>query len=55
MGGIEDGIPHFFIAFSDIFELLKNFKIVSIRHTNDCFYAGKEQNSRHYFILAKLR
>lgn len=53
IGGIEDGIPHFFVELDDIFELFKNFEIKNIRHTDDCYFSGKKQNSKHYFILAK--
>lgn len=34
---------------------IPNFYIEKIRHTDDCYYADRRQNSKHYFILAKLK
>ena len=34
--------------------LKKDFKIEKIRHVDECYFDGKKQNSKHYFILAKL-
>jgi ubiquinone/menaquinone biosynthesis C-methylase UbiE len=51
--GPEKGIPHFYVTLQDILKLFSNFRIERIRHTDDCYFAGKEQNSKHYFILAK--
>jgi len=51
--GPEKGIPHFYVTLQDIIKLFSNFEIESIRHTDDCYFEGKEQNSKHYFILAK--
>lgn len=51
--GPEKGIPHFYVSLSDILTLFEDFEIEKIRHTDDCYFAGKEQNSKHYFILAK--
>ena len=51
--GPEKGIPHFYVALDDILYLFKNFKIENIRHTDDCYFNGQKQNSKHYFILAR--
>lgn len=51
--GPEKGIPHFYVTLNDILRLLDDFEIKRIRHTDDCYFDGKEQNSKHYFILAK--
>lgn len=53
--GPEKGIPHFYVTLDDILELFHAFEIERIRHTDDCFFGGKKQNSKHYFITAKLR
>jgi len=52
--GPEKGIPHFYVEINDILELFSNFEIITIRHVDDCYFAGKQQNSKHYFITAKL-
>ena len=51
--GPEEGIPHFYVTLEDTIRLLKEFEIEKIRHTDDCYFAGAKQNSKHYFILAK--
>lgn len=53
--GPENGIPHFYVTLEDILNLFGEFEIERIRHTDDCFFAGKKQNSKHYFVLAKLK
>ncbi len=53
--GPENGIPHFYVTLDDIISLFHNFEIDRIRHTDDCYFEGKKQNSKHYFIIAKLR
>lgn len=51
--GPEKGIPHFYVTLDDILQLFKDFEIESIRHTDDCYFNGQKQNSKHYFILAR--
>lgn len=51
--GPEKGIPHFYVTLSDVFTLFTDFDIQWIRHTDDCYFAGREQNSKHFFILAR--
>lgn len=51
--GPEKGISHFYVTLNDILRLLADFDIERIRHTDDCYFDGKEQNSKHYFILAR--
>lgn len=53
--GPENGIPHFYVTLNDILCLFKNFNIVHIRHTDDCYFSGKKQNSKHYYVTANLR
>lgn len=53
--GPEKGIPHFFVTLDDIIDLLADYNIDRIRHTDDCYLSGKKQNSKHYFISASLR
>lgn len=51
--GPEKGIPHFYVTLADVLTLMGEFQIETIRHIDDCYFDGKEQNSKHYFILAK--
>lgn len=51
--GPEYGIPHFYVNMDDIESLFAGFELQSVRHTDDCFWNGKRQNSKHYFILAR--
>ncbi len=53
--GPEKGIPHFYVTLDDIISMINNYEIERIRHTDDCYFAGRKQNSKHYFILASLR
>lgn len=52
--GPEKGIPHFYAELDDILDLFKDIQIIGIRHTDDCFFDEKKQNSKHYFVLGKL-
>lgn len=52
--GPEQGLPHFYVTLDDIFPLLGPLEPLYIRHTDDCYVAGARQNSKHYFILARL-
>jgi len=51
--GPEKGIPHFYVNLDDILSLLSKFTIESIRHIDDCYFSGRKQNSKHYFITAR--
>lgn len=53
--GPEKGIPHFYVTLDDIITMFRNYEIEKIRHTDDCYFAGNKQNSKHYFIMAKLK
>jgi len=53
--GPEKGIPHFYVTLDDIIELFNNYSIERIRHIDDCYFSGKKQNSKHYFISASLQ
>ena len=53
--GPEQGVPHFYVSLNDILDLFADFDIERIRHTDDCYFSGRIQNSKHYFISAKLR
>jgi len=53
--GPEKGVPHFCADLDDIMNLFSKFNIESIRHTEECYYSGKRQSSKHYFISANLR
>lgn len=53
--GPEKGVAHFYVTLDDIINLFKDYDIERIRHTDDCYFSGRKQNSKHYFISAKLR
>lgn len=53
--GPEAGIPHFYVDLDDIPELFSNFELLNIRHIDDCWFEGRKQNSKHYFILGGCR
>jgi len=53
--GPEKGIPHFYVNFNDILDLLANYDIESNRHKEECYFSGKKLSSKHYFISACLR
>jgi ubiquinone/menaquinone biosynthesis C-methylase UbiE len=48
----EDGteLPHYFVNYTDVFDLLKNFEILNIKHV-ESFYNNESQF--HYCIYAK--
>lgn len=51
--GPEKGVPHFYVTLDDVLDLFYKFVLIRVRHTDDCYYSGNKQNSKHYFILAK--
>lgn len=51
--GPEKGIPHFYVNLDDILRLFADFELLRIRHTDDCWFSGQKQDSRHYFITAQ--
>jgi ubiquinone/menaquinone biosynthesis C-methylase UbiE len=53
--GAEKGISHFYVTLDDIIGMLKDFQIERIRHTDDCYFGGRRQNSKYYFVMARLR
>lgn len=53
--GPEKDIPHFYVNFDDIIYYFKNnFQLINIRHIDDCVFNNHVQNSKHYFIYAKI-
>lgn len=53
-GGVEDGIPHYFVDMDNIKPLLAHFTIVSIRYIDECYVKGVTNHSKHYFIEATV-
>lgn len=53
--GPEKGVPHFYVTLDDILDLFSNYNIERIRYIDDCYFSGKKQNSKHYFVFANLR
>ena len=37
----------------EIPELFAGFTLLRIRHTDDCWFDGRRQSSKHYFLLAR--
>lgn len=50
----EKDIP-FHVNLDDIIVCFLILEIVRIRYTDDCYFAETQQNSKAYFILAKLK
>ena len=53
--GPEKGVPHFYVDLDDILDLFSNYDIERIRYIDDCYFDGKKQNCKHYFLTASLR
>ncbi len=53
--GPEKGIPHFYVMLDDIKELLCDFELEKVRHSDDYYFAEGRKNSKHYFIYAHLK
>lgn len=52
-GGPEDGVPHAFVDLDDIRELFADVDLLRVRHIDDCWFDGRRQNSKHYFLLVR--
>lgn len=52
IGGIEDGIPHFFVNREDIDSLMSGFRLNKIRHIFDLDTPLSRGGGTHYFIEA---
>ena len=54
--GPEKGIVHYYVDLDDILKFMGNdFDLIKIRHIDSCFFNGKKQNSKHYYIEANLK
>ena len=53
--GPEKDVPHFYATLDELFDLFHAFEIEQIRHVDDCYFAGRKQNSKHYYLSARLR
>ncbi len=54
--GPEKGVIHYYVDLDDILEFMKNdFEITRIRHIDSCYFDGKKQNSKHYYIEAIIK
>ncbi len=51
--GPEKNIPHYHVNLDDIIQLFSDCTLLQVRHTDDCFFDGKKQNRKHYFILGR--
>ena len=49
--GPEKDVPHFYVDLDDIFALLKEFTVLKVRHTDDCYQRNDHPHGFHYFIL----
>lgn len=53
--GPEKDVPHFFVDLNDVKNLFEpDFKLLRVRHINNCIYDGVIQNNSHYHIWASL-
>jgi SAM-dependent methyltransferase len=50
--GLEEGIPHTFLEYDDIIELLANYKILKMQQIQDYF---DERTSIHFFVEAEKK
>lgn len=54
--GPEKGIVHYYVDLDDILNFMSDdFEIVRIRHIDSCYFDGKKQNSKHYYIEAIIK
>lgn len=53
--GHEKGIPHCFLDENDLFDLLKDFNIVSMNKTVDYIRKGKGTHGVHYYVHVAKR
>jgi SAM-dependent methyltransferase len=53
--GPEKDVPHFYVNLDDVISLFNsmNMELLRIRYTDDCYFDGQKQNSKHYFVLAR--
>lgn len=58
--GAEQGVPHYFVDKDDIERLFEGFRLVKVRHIDDCYNTsdtysgGKWKTQKHFFIEAVL-
>lgn len=50
----EVGVPHFYVDLDDIPPLFADFEITRIRHVDNCYFNGRKQNNKHYFVEGQL-
>ena len=53
--GSEKNVPHFYANLDDIQKIFKNFKLVRVRHIDNCCFDGKVTENRHYYVEAVLQ
>ena len=55
--GPEKDVPHFYVSFDDVRKIFSDygFELIRVRHIDDCFVNGRVQNSKHYYIEARLK
>jgi hypothetical protein len=51
--GAENNVPHFFVDDVNIKELLKEFKLITVRQVQDVVLDGHYYVSWHYFVLGE--
>ncbi len=51
--GPEKGIPHFFADLDDVLKLFSDFRIIEVRHKDDCYHDNQKHDFKHYFVLAE--
>ena len=51
--GAENNVPHFYVDDTSIKKLLRDLKLITVRHVQDVILEGHDYVSWHYFILGK--
>ncbi len=53
--GAENNVPHFFVDAEDIKELLKEFRLITVRQVQDVVLEHRDYVSWHYFVLGEKK
>ena len=51
--GPEAGIPHTYVDFEDIKNIMSEFKLIKVQKIQDYLYKGEPTGGQHYFVLAE--
>lgn len=51
--GIEAGIPHTYVNYEDIQEVMSGFKLIKVQQIQNYLYKGEPTGGQHYYVLAQ--